>query len=201
MNSTNQRIVGGMAGLWLLCIAPGAWAHCEGNHTGNHPHCQGAGQEDPVFTAESLDPDIPPIDSYSVFQETTVTFRHAQLDLSGFEGTEAGTGSPCDHGVRTGTFTIKPAADSTPDLALFTATFQSELVSGKSVTHVLRMEGLFDEPANWPPGEADPSTTVSFDYWSVEAENNKAQRDDCAGESGSVPDPDGPWTVVVTRQP
>ena len=63
------------------------------------------------------------------------------------------------------------------------------------------MEGEFDEPDNWPPSGSDPETTVTFDYWEIHAENKKAQRDDCAGESATVPDPNGPWTITVTLKP
>jgi hypothetical protein len=193
----------GLVAILAMLVTIDVWAHCGGNHTGNHPHCQGqgGGGEDPIFTAESLDPNIPAVDSYDVFQETTIVFRDAQFDLSQFEGTWDNSGGACDHGFTGGTFTIKPKSDSTPDLALLTATFQSELETGQVKTHVFTMEGLFDEPGNWPPSSGDPQTTITFDYWEVQAENKKAQRDDCAGESATVPDPNGPWTVAVTRQP
>jgi hypothetical protein len=87
------------------------------------------------------------------------------------------------------------AADpANPYTAYLTAYFQSELYSGATKTHYLFMEGEFDEPDNWPPSN---ETTVTFDYWEIYAENKKAQRDDCAGGSDLVPDPNGPWTMTV----
>jgi hypothetical protein len=33
------RISRYLTGLCLVLLAPGAWAHCAGKHTGDHPHC------------------------------------------------------------------------------------------------------------------------------------------------------------------
>lgn len=72
-------------------LASQARAHCGGNHTGNHPHCIGGGtsggDSDPVFTVESLDPGLPPVDSYSLNPGDVITFRGATVDLSQLAGT------------------------------------------------------------------------------------------------------------------
>ena len=190
----------GLAAACLL-LATSAWAHCAGKHGPGHPHCSGGGQEDPVFTADSFDPDIPPVNSFSLDGEDRIVFRDAQVDFSQFEGTWQGSGAACNHGVRTGTFSLRPKSTENPAVAVLRAYFQSELESGNTTTHFFTFEGVFDEPGNWPPSASDPVTSLTFDYWEFYAENKKARRSDCAGESSTVPDPNGPWTITVTRQP
>lgn len=188
----------------FLLFNPLAWAHCGGNHSGSHPHCSGGGtgggDQDPVFTAESLNPDIPPVDSYSLDPGGVIVYREATVDLSQFWGTNSDS-SICNHGVRTGTLSTRPKSSQDPDIAVVRFGFRSELDNGKEAHHVFVMEGVFDEPLNYPPSEADPETTLTLEYWELHAEQKKAQRSDCAGESGSIPDLDGLWTVTVTRQP
>ena len=46
----------------------------------------------------------------------------------------------------------------------------------------MRMDGTFQDPQNWPPAPGT-SSTVAFDFWEFFAENKKARRQDCAGES------------------
>lgn len=193
-----------LAGLCLLFASAGVWAHCDGNHTGDHPHCTGGGTSggdpDPVFTAESLNPYIEPVDSYSLDPGDVIVYREATVDLSQFAGTWE-SGGTCDHGIRTGTLSTRPKSSQLPDIAVLQFGFRSVLESGKEAHHVLIMEGQFDEPNNWPPSATDPETTLTLDYWEYAAENKKGQREDCAGASPSVPDPSGPWTVTVTRKP
>ena len=70
MKAVNSlRISSYLAGLCLVLMASGAWAHCAGKHTGDHPHCTGdADPSDPLalpFLVEikshdgSLAPGIP----------------------------------------------------------------------------------------------------------------------------------------------
>ena len=188
----------------LLLSSSLAWAHCGGNHTGNHPHCNGGGSSggdpDPVFTAESLDPDIPPIDSWSLDPGDVIVYRQATVDLSQFDGTWE-SGGACNHGIRTGTLSTRPKSSQDPDIAVLRFGFRSELESGKEAHHIFVMEGVFDEPTNYPPSEADPETSFTLESWEVSAEQKKAQREDCAGGSPSIPDPAGPWSVTITRQP
>ncbi len=200
--SRNIKISGGIAGVLILLSTSTAWAHCGGNHGPGHPHCGGGGSGpgDPVYSAESLDLGIDPLDSNSVDNETTVRFRGANLELGQFVGNWSVSGLPCNHGSVTGSFSILAADPGNPYTAHLTSYFQSELDSGDIKTHYLFMEGEFDEPDNWPPSVDDPVTTVTFDYWEIYAENKKAQRNDCDGESPSVPDPNGSWTITVELQ-
>ena len=46
----SHRISTYFTGLILIFVAFGAWAHCEDNHTGDHPHCGGGSL---VFTVGS----------------------------------------------------------------------------------------------------------------------------------------------------
>lgn len=50
MKAVNSlRISSYLAGLCLVLMASGAWAHCAGKHTGDHPHCTGdADPTDPL---------------------------------------------------------------------------------------------------------------------------------------------------------
>jgi hypothetical protein len=174
-----------------------AMAHCGGNHGPGHPHCGGGGQEDPTFTASSGNPYIPAVDSYSLDGDDKIVFRHAGMDLSGFV-TSWPDGSACDHMFRTGTFTVQPKSRA-PDIAVLSYSFLSELDSGASTMHYLVLEGVFDDPENWPPSDSDSVTTLTFESYELNAENKKARRSDCAGET--VVFPDGPWSLTVTRQP
>jgi len=202
MKARHTYLVGlGFAALYLVLAAPAAWAHCGGKHGPSHPHCSGGGQEDPVFTADSLDPDIPPVNSFSLDGEDIIVFRNAQVDFTQFEGAWAGSGAPCNHGIRIGTFSLKPKSSQNPEVAVMTSYFQSELEETDDTTmHFFTLEGVFDDPSNWPPSAGNP-TSMTFSYWELYAENKKARRADCAGESPSVSDPNGPWTITVTRQP
>lgn len=188
-----------LVGIASLCLSVCAVAHCAGNHSGNHPHCVGggggSGPGDPVYTAESADLGIAPIDSHSVDNEITIRFRGSDLDLSDFVGTWP-DGTPCNHGLRTGGFSVFQPDPGNPYTAHLTGHFLSELdgdANYASKTHLIYMEGTFDSPGIWPP---TGTTTITFDYWEIHAENKKAQRNDCAGESASVPD--GPWSISVT---
>ena len=192
--ATALVVIGGLA------LSGSAAAHCAGNHSGTHPHCVGggggSGPGDPVYTAESFDLGIAQIDSNSVDNETTIRFRGASLDLTDFVGTWP-DGTSCNHGLRTGGFSIFQPDAGNPYTVHLQGHFLSELDSGASKTHIFFLEGTFDEPGNWPPSESDPGTTITLDYWEIYAENKKAQRNDCAGESATVPDPAGPWSVSI----
>lgn len=191
-------------GVCLLLFAGQAKAHCGGNHSGNHPHCSGGGtsggDQDPMFIADSLDLGTPPVDSYSLDPGDVIVFRQATVDLTQFVG-ENESGVACNHGVRTGTLSTRPKSGELPDIAVLKFGFRSELTSGAEAHHLLVMEGQFQEPLNYPPSAAGSEQLLSLDYWEFAAENKRAQREDCAGASSSVPDPDAPWTVTVTRKP
>jgi len=196
------KITQGVAGLGLLFASYGAWAHCGGNHGVDHPHCNGGGSSggdpDPTFTVDSPDPDIPSVDSWSLDPGDVIVYRDATVDLRQFDGVWQ-SGGACNHGVPTGTLSTRRKSSQEPDVAVVRFGFRSQLKSGNDAHHVFIMEGQFDEPLNFPPSEGDPETTLTLDYWEYAAENKKAQKEDCAGESLNYPD--GPWTVTVTRKP
>jgi hypothetical protein len=153
---------------------------------------------DPVFTADSTDPYIPPIDSHDLGHDWAIVFRNADMDLTQFTGSWDSGGS-CNHEAPPSTIVLKPKSKKNPLVARLEFWFLSSLESGDIVSHLFYMEGVFDEPDNWPPLDTDdPETTLTFNYWEVKAENKWAQRQDCAGEEW---DPSGPWTVTVTRKP
>ncbi len=200
MNINLPKIFGSMSlALIFLTQASHAWAHCGGNHGPGHPHCNGGGtsggDQDPVFTVESLNPYIPAVDSYSFNPGDVITYRGATVDLTQFVGTRE-NGDSCNHGVRTGTLSTRPKSSQDPDIAVVRFGFRSELDSGLQAHHVFIMEGVFDDN-NYPPA---PNTSTSFtlEYWEYSAEQRKAQKEDCAGDSPSIPDPAGPWSVTIT---
>ena len=181
--------------LIVLCVSlsPGAWAHCAGNHQGNHPHCNGGGtsggDEDPVFSAEGVIMDFstdPPtefsglfaeVDSHSLDPGDVIVFRGVTVDLSAFDAR-----SGCSHGVKTGTLSTRPKSSEDPDVAVVRFGFRSELLKpGQEAHHILVMEGSF--VGNWPPLLNEVTSLEDFYYWNLEAEQKKAQRDDCAGNS------------------
>lgn len=152
------------------------------------------GGEDPVFTVESSVPLIPAVDSYSLDRGGHIVFRNAEMDLSEFSGTNAD--GACHHGFNEGTLTLKPKSDKNPAVARLHFWFKGRLDSGALVTHLFAMEGDFNDPGDWPPSD---TTSITFDYWEVAAENRKAQRQDCAGDHATYPDANS-WTITVTRK-
>jgi len=155
------------------------------------------GYIDAVFIVDSLSPPIPPVDSNSADTKGQVVW-YGQMDLGDFEGTWD-SGGICQHqGLRDGIIVMYPQSTKNPLSAELIFWFSAQLETGDSVTHLLTMQGQFDEPDNWPPSADDPQTTVTLNYWEFAAENRKAQRQDCAGSSDF---PAGPWTVTVTRVP
>lgn len=182
------------AAAFLLLTAAAAHAHHRDGHDGGGSGGDvGPGPNDPVFTVESSEPYIPLVESHSVDTHGQIVF-YGQMDLSGFEGAWD-SGGACSHdGLRDGVIVIYPQSKQNPLAAELIFWFPAELESGDSVTHLLTMQGQFDEPDNWPPTANDPVTTVTLNYWEFAAENKKAQRQDCAGESDF---PAGPWTVTV----
>jgi len=155
--------------------------------------------EDAVFTADS-DLIVGPIDSYSVDHDWQIVFRHTEMNLSGFTVSyDSGVACP-PHNPEKGIMVLRPKSRKNPMVARLDYWFQSELESGELVTHLFLMEGVFDEPGNWPPSETDPVTTLTFNQWEVAAENKWAQRQDCAGGTTEEDFPDGPWIISVARQ-
>jgi hypothetical protein len=180
----------------MVAASPAFAKPGNGNGGGNGG---GGGGPDPVFVVESTDPTILAPESYSLDRGEQIVFRDADMDLGQFDVTYQG-GGDCDHGPSHGTLVLKPKSSNNPSVAVLSFWFQAALEFGEpgdTVMHQFYMEGEFDEPDNWPPSEAYPETTVTFDYWEIRVENKKAQRNDCAGESATVPDPNGPWTITV----
>jgi hypothetical protein len=186
--------------LFALCIAlsSGAWAHCAGNHQGSHPHCSGGGtsggDQDPVFELVSVDLGIAgPVPSHSLDPGDVIVFRGVTVDLSAFD-----TLSGCSHGYKTGTLSTRPKSNEDPDIAIVRFGFRSQLESGQEAHHILVMEGEFRSSGNWPPALGETAILENFYYWELAAEQKKAQRQDCAGDSISH-GVGGPWVVEVTR--
>lgn len=181
-------------------------AHCDGNHTGNHPHCNGGGSsggdQDPIFTAvgEDLSTDPPTalfseVDSHSLDPGDVIVYRNVTMDLTGFDNL---TG--CSHGVKTGTLSTKPKSSEDPQIAVVRFGYRSLLESGKEAHHILVMEGSFRDQYNWPPSVGNPATLYDFFFWDLAAEQRKARRSDCAGNS--IDDGlGGDWELTVIRQP
>lgn len=178
-----------------------------GNGGGNNG---GGGKEDEgpagiVLTVESTYPliysSIPgsnEIQSHGVSSQGQAVFYDVFMDLSQFEGNfDRYPDDSCNHGTPDGILVIQPKSNSGP-MAQLTFWFNSELESFDGVTHLFQMEGTFDDLGNWPPAPGT-STQVIFDSWMFSAENRKAQRQDCAGES---PYPSGSeWIFTVTQAP
>ena len=154
--------------------------------------------DDPVFTAFSLDPIIVPIDSHSLDHDWQIVFRHQELDLTQFKGTDA-EGKECTllRPALNGIMVLSPKSRKNPAVAKLLYWFQAFLDSGDTVTHWFVMEGDFDPDGNWPPQEIGDETTLSFYSWEFAAENKWAQRQDCAGEGGG--NFSDPWTVTIER--
>ena len=155
--------------------------------------------DDPVFTAFSDNPPIAPIDSHSLDNGGQIVFRHTEMDLSQFEGSDAAGDEcflrrPADNGI----LVLKPKSRKVATVARLEYWFQAELDSGDTVTHLFVMEGEFENMDDWPPLGDETETTLTFNSWEFAAENKWAQRQDCAGESYDFSDP--PWTVTITRE-
>lgn len=180
----------------ILGLAAGAaQAHHKAGHgAGGGGGDDGAGPDDSVFTVESVEPYIPLVESHSADPHGQIVF-YGQLDLSLFDGTWQSGGACFHEGLKDGIIVIYPQSKQNPLAAELIFWFPAALESGDIVTHLLTMQGVFDEPDNWPPAADDPATTVTLNYWEFAAENRKAQRQDCAGESDF---PAGPWSVTVT---
>ncbi len=162
------------------------------------------GPADPVFTVESTDPKIESailgateVTSHSMNSQGQVVFYNVLMDMAQFAGSWD-IGGACDHDWRDGILVLAPKSKQGPLVAEALFWFNSELESMDGATHLMTLEGVFDEPDNWPPLGSDEETTITFNYWEFKAENKKARRQDCSGESGY---PAGPWTFTVTRLP
>lgn len=205
-SSISSAIGGILFGLCSLFASSTLFAHCAGNHTDNHPHCNGGGSsggdQDPIFTAAGVDlSSVPPallfsdVDSHSLDPGDVIVYRNVTMDLTGFDNLAG-----CNHGVRTGTLSTKPKSNEDPHIAVVRFGFSSFLESGKEAHHILIMEGSFGDQYNWPPSLGNPATLHNFIYWDLAAEQKKSQRSDCSGNS----DEDGlggGWEITVTRQP
>jgi hypothetical protein len=159
------------------------------------------GQADIVLTVESSDPAIwsayplqDEIISHDVSSQGQSVYYDVSLDMSLFAGS-LDSGPACDQGIRDGVLVIAPNPKTGPVIAELLFWFTSELESGDGVTHLFRMDGEFTDPQNWPPAPGT-STDVMFNFWEFFAENRKAQRQDCAGESAY---PAGPWYFTVSQ--
>ena len=157
---------------------------------------------DAVFIVDSSAPSIPPVASNSADSKGQIVFYAGDdtvaadgMDLSLFEGSYD-SGTPCSNGFLDGIIVIYPQSTRNPGSAELIFWYRDDLESGDEVTHLLTMQGTFDDPTNWPPSEAKPQTTITLNYWEFAAENRKAQRQDCSGSSDFPVDP---WTVTVTR--
>jgi hypothetical protein len=153
------------------------------------------GPADPIFTAESLDLELFPVDSHSASSKGQIVFHHALMNLGYFPGTSP-SGS-CDHGEIDGLLVLQPKYAQGPFIPELLYWFDAALESGDSVTHLLTMEGISDPSISWPPTIDNP-VTLQFNYWEFGAENKKAQRQDCAGfdeSDGAV------WEITVSLQP
>jgi hypothetical protein len=184
----------------MAMTATTATAAKGGNGGGGKPD---EGPAAPVLTVESSNPAIENADtgatdipSHGVSSQGQAVFYHVLMDMTQFAG-NLDSGPACDHGFRDGILVIEPKSSKTPAIAEVTFGFPSELDSLDTVWHVMTMEGQFDQPENWPPAPTT-STTVTLDYWEFSAENRKAQRQDCAGESEYLSG--DTWTFTVTRQ-
>ena len=186
----------------LLTSAAGSAFAAKGGKKNNDGDDSG-GFIDAVFMVDSLAPEIPPVESNSADSKGQVVFYAGKdtvaadgMDLSEFTGGSYDNGTPCSNGWRDGTLVIYPQSSRNPGAAEVIFWYRDELESGDEVTHLLTMQGTFDEPGNWPPSAANPVTTITLNYWEFAAENPKGQRQDCSGSSDF---PAGPWTVTVER--
>jgi hypothetical protein len=181
-----------IAAVMLVTAAGSVQAAKGGNKDKSDPE---GGYIDAVYMVDSTSPVIPPVASNSADAKGQIVF-YGQMDISEFEGTWD-SGSPCfNPGMRDGIIVMYPQSTKNPQKAELIFWYKRELFSGDTIQHLLTMQGEFDEPGNWPPTEADPTTTVTLNYWEFAAENRKAQRQDCAGSSDI---PAGPWVVNVER--
>ena len=102
------------------------------------------------------------------------------MDMTQFNGSNSS--DQCNHGIRGGTLVIEYANKTNPEMAQLLFWFNAPLENDGTATHLLRMDGTFQDPHNWPPAPGT-SSIVEFHFWEFFAENKKARRQDCAGES------------------
>lgn len=182
-------------------------AHAAPGGKGGGGGTNGGGKEDEgpagiVVTVESPsvpiwpeDPAATEMSSHGVSSQGQVVFYNVIMDMSQFEGTNSG--GSCSHDDRSGILVIEHANNSNPEMAQLLFWFNAPLDSGSNVTHLLRMDGVFLDPQNWPPAPGTDSI-VEYNIWEFFAENKKARRQDCAGESDLL-GPDERLYFVVSQ--
>ena len=136
--------------------------------------------ESPSVSIWPEDPSATEIPSHSVSSQGQAVFYDVMMDVGQFGGTD--TEGACDHAHRSGILVIEHKNQTNPEMAQLLFWFNAPLEDSSSATHLMRMDGVFLDPQNWPPSPGTDSI-VEFNFWEYFAENKKARRQDCAGES------------------
>jgi hypothetical protein len=108
-----------------------------------------------------------------------IIFRGTPVDLEEFVVSDPDKNGTCPgFDLTTGTLVLGPRDDAIPGSATFKFGFQGDLSNnGKTVQYFLEMDGTMT-PDVWPP---TGTTTLSFNNWSIYAENKKSRQSDCEG--------------------
>lgn len=203
MKMSRKIQISSMSALMLLATVS-AHAAPGGNGKGGGGNNSG-GKEDEgpagiVVTVESTnvaiwpeDPAATEIPSHGVSSQGQAVFYDVMMDLGQFGGTDS-SGS-CEHGIKSGILVIEHENMTNPEMAQLLFWFNAPLDSGDAVTHLLRMDGVFLDTQNWPPAPGTDSI-VEYNFWEFFAENKKARRQDCAGESDLLGPEDRLYFIV-----
>ena len=186
LNDTIKITTAAMA----MALAFGTAHAAKGGNKGGGSNSGGKEDEGPadiVLTVESpsvtiwpADPANTEIKSHGVSSQGQAVFYEVMMDMGQFAGTNSS--GACDHSFRNGILVIEYENQTNPEMAQLLFWFNAPLESGDSATHLLRMDGVFLDTQNWPPAPGTDSI-VEYHFWEFFAENKKARRQDCAGES------------------
>lgn len=172
-----------------ISIAGSAFAKSGGGKGGGNAGGGNGGADEIVYSAAGdlvNEPAAGYIDSTNLNFDDII-FRPSAgftFDLSGFDVN--GPDGPCTNfsATTTGTLVLGPGDSAAPGSAELRFGFQGLLSDGSNtVQHYLVMHGVMS--GAWPPVGSDV-TMLEFTDWSIEAENKKSQRNDCAGDGDEV---------------
>ena len=177
--------------LLLACVSIAGSAFAKpGNGNGGGNGGGGNGGEDEIVYSAAGDLINEPAAGY--IDSTNLNFADIifrpdagfTLDLNGFDVN--GPDGPCANfsATTTGSLVLGPGDSAAPESAELRFGFQGLLSDGSNtVQHYLVMHGTMS--GDWPPTGSD-TTEFTFTDWSIEAENKKSQRSDCAGDGDGV---------------
>lgn len=193
---------------FALVLLAAAWpstpthAHCDGKHTGNHPHCApgGPGGDDALYEVTMMTGDFwseqPAIfegtDGGGSSQTILVYFQALDLDLTFLfnkfgalnledRGTKCFAGTPLQDYYRS--MQVFQDQDGLAQIMYWFRGYGDD--GATEVKYLLRMSGHFLGPGNWRPDLAEINV-VELDTWGMTIEGKKNRKIACTDAAGAV---------------